>query len=136
MTAGDLFRLPAAAASDPGTEEWLGGREGALGDVARRWFRRIRACGRDVHELLHDGCPTACVREAAFAYVNVFRAHVNVGFFHGASLPDPGGLLEGEGRRMRHVKLRPGEAADAAALEALIDAAYRDIKARVAGTSR
>lgn len=136
MAADDLFLLSGATASEPRTEEWLGGREGALGDIARRWFRRIRACGRDVHEVLHDGCPTACVRQAAFAYVNVFKAHVNVGFFHGASLPDPGGLLQGEGRCMRHVKLRPGEAADAAALEALIDAAYRDIKARVAGTSR
>jgi hypothetical protein len=136
MAADDLFRLSGAAASDPGTEEWLGGREGALGDIARRWFRRIRACGRDVHEVLHDGCPTACVRQAAFAYVNVFKAHVNVGFFHGASLPDPGGLLRGEGKRMRHVKLGPGEAVDAAALEALIDAAYSDIKARLARTSR
>lgn len=135
MAADDLFRLSGAAASDPATEEWLGGRQGPLGDIARRWFRRIRACGRDVHEVLHDGCPTACVRQAAFACVNVFKAHANVGFFHGASLPDPGGLLQGEGKRMRHVKLRPGEAVDAGALEALVDAAYRDIKARVAGTS-
>lgn len=136
MVAGELFRLHGAVASDPDTEEWLGGREGALGDIARRWFRRIRACGRDVHELLHDGCPTACVQDAAFAYVNVFKAHVNVGFYQGASLPDPGGLLQGEGRRMRHVKLRPGEPVDAAALEALIDAAYKDIKAKVRGSGR
>jgi hypothetical protein len=132
MPGGELFHLAGAKARDPGTEEWLGGREGPLGDIARRWFRRIRACGRDVHELLHDGCPTACVKQAAFAYVNVFKSHVNVGFFHGASLPDPAGLLEGEGKRMRHVKLRCGVAIDAAALEALIDAAYHDIKGKVA----
>lgn len=130
MTGAELFRLAGAVASDRDTEEWLGGREGPLGDIARRWFRRIRSCGRDVHELLHDGCPTACVNGAAFAYVNVFRSHVSVGFFHGASLPDPAGLLQGEGRRMRHVKLRPGAPSGMAALEALIDSAYRDIRAR------
>jgi hypothetical protein len=128
---GELFRLSGAQASDPDTAEWLGGHEGELGDIARQWFRALRACGRDVRELLHDGCPTACVKDAAFAYVNVFKAHVNVGFFHGASLPDPSGLLEGTGRRMRHVKLRPGVPVDAEALQALIGAAYRDIRKRV-----
>lgn len=136
MAAGELFRLHGAVASDPDTEEWLGSREGALGEIARRWFRRIRACGRDVHELLHDGCPTACVQGAALAYVNAFKAHVNVGFYQGASLPDPARLLQGEGKRMRHVKLRPGEPVDAAALEALIDAAYKDIKAKVRRSGR
>lgn len=80
---------------------------------------------------MHDGCPTVCVRDAAFAYVNAFRAHVNVGFFHGVALPDPASLLQGDGKRMRHVKIRPGLALDEPALEALIAAAYRDIVARL-----
>jgi hypothetical protein len=54
-----------------------------------------------------------------------------VGFFHGASLPDPARLLQGAGKFMRHVKLRPGTATNAAALSGLIDEAYSDIKARV-----
>lgn len=44
-------------------------------------------------------------------------AHVNVGFFRGAELADPDGLLEGSGRFMRHVKLRPGLNIDHDALE-------------------
>jgi hypothetical protein len=40
-------------------------------------------------------------------------------------------LLQGTGKFMRHVKLRPGTATNAAALIRLIDAAYSDIKARV-----
>ena len=80
---------------------------------------------------MHDGCPTVCVEDAPFAYTNVFKAHVNVGFFHGAALPDPAGVLQGEGKYMRHVKLRPGAATNASALEALIAAAYLDIKARL-----
>ena len=69
--------------------------------------------------------------QAPFGYVNLFTSHVNVGFFHGASLPDPARLLQGTGRFMRHVKLRPATATDAAWLNRLIETAYSDIKARV-----
>jgi hypothetical protein len=54
-----------------------------------------------------------------------------VGFFHGASLPDPAGLLQGTGKFMRHVKVTPGAVIDGAALSRLIQAAYGDIRARV-----
>ena len=91
----------------------------------------MRECGSDVRELLHDGHPTACVGDAAFAYTNAFTAHVNVGFFRGAALPDPAGLLQGDGKYMRHVKLRPGTALDAASLETLINAAYVEIRRRL-----
>jgi hypothetical protein len=91
----------------------------------------MRRCGDDVRELMHDGCPTACVDEAAFAYVGAYTAHVNVGFYFGALLDDPAGLLEGTGKRMRHVKLRPGQDVDEEALGKLIVAAYVDIRTRL-----
>ena len=69
--------------------------------------------------------------DAPFGYVNIFTSHVSVGFFHGAALPDPARLLQGTGRFMRHVKLRPGTATNVAALTVLINTAYLDIKARV-----
>jgi hypothetical protein len=97
--------------------------------MARPWFERMRACGDDVRELMHDGCPTACVGDAGFGYVDTFTAHANVGFFRGASLPDPAGLLVGTGKLGRHVKLTPHAALDASALEAVVMAAYRNIKA-------
>ena len=103
-----------------------------LGALARRWFEVMRGCGDDVRELLHDGHPTACVGDAAFGYVNVFTAHVNVGFFRGAELPDPAGLLEGTGRFMRHVKLRPDADVNSAALTGLVETAYLDMKRRLA----
>ena len=62
---------------------------------------------------------------------DVFTSHVNVGFFHGAAVPDPARLLQGTGKFMRHVKLRPRMATNAAALLRLIDMAYSDIRARV-----
>lgn len=131
MTA--FLRFNGAVEREPAIDAWLDAQQPALGAIARTWFTRIRQCGPGVRELMHDGCPTACVEDAAFAYVNAFRAHVNVGFFHGASLPDPAGLLEGTGRFMRHVKLRPGAVANDAALQALITAAHRDITAKLKG---
>src|SRR5437899_9976430 len=98
--------------------------------IARPWFERMRGCGPDVRELIHDGCPVACVEDAAFGYVNAFAGHASVGFFHGAALADPAGLLEGSGKRMRHVKLRPGKDLDEEALGDLIGAAYEDIRRR------
>lgn len=104
---------------------------GELGAIAQRWFAVMRACGDDVRELLHDGHPTACVADAAFAYVNAFKAHVNVGFFRGAEIADPAHLLEGTGKFMRHVKLRLESHVDAAALMKLIETAYTDMKQRL-----
>ena len=126
-----LFRFPSAVRRDPRIDAWMREHAGELGAIAQRWFEVMRGCGDDVCELLHDGHPTACVADAAFAYVNAFRAHVNVGFFRGAEIADPEGLLEGTGRFMRHVKLRPGRAVDATALKNLIETAYSDMKRRL-----
>jgi hypothetical protein len=126
-----LMRFPDSAGRDPAIEIWMKRHTGALGELAKQWFEVMRKCGDDVRELLHDGHPTACVGDAAFAYVNVFQAHVNVGFFRGSEIADPKGLLEGTGKFMRHVKLRPGNGFDAIALAKLIDSAYSDMKERV-----
>lgn len=126
-----LFRFPSAVRRDQDVEAWFSGGDTGLRQLARTWFERLRAGGEDVRELLHDGHPTACVDDAAFAYVDAFSQHVNVGFYEGTSLDDPAGLLEGAGKRMRHVKLRWGQPVDETALDELIAGAYRDMRARV-----
>ena len=130
-----LFRFPTAIKRDPAIEVWMHEHSGELGLIARRWFEVMRACGDDVRELLHDGHPTACVDDAAFGYVNAFKAHVNVGFFRGAEIADPENLLEGTGKLMRHVKLRPECDVDTTALTTLIKTAYADMKARLKSPS-
>ena len=127
----DLLRFNGAVERDPAIEAWFREHAGELGAIAEQWFEAMRGCGDEVRELLHDGCPVACLGDAPFGYVNVFTAHVNVGFFQGAGLRDPARLLQGTGKFMRHVKLRPGTEIDAAALLGLIEMAYSDMKGRV-----
>jgi hypothetical protein len=127
----ELLRFNGAAERDPAIDAWMNEHGGELGAIAHEWFEVMRKCGDEVREILHDGCPVACLGDAAFGYVNVFTSHVNVGFFQGAVLPDPARLLQGTGKFMRHVKLRPGTVTDAASLRSLIETAYSDIKARV-----
>jgi hypothetical protein len=126
-----LLRFPTSVKRDPAIEVWMREHAGELGAIARRWFEVMRGCGEDVRELLHDGHPTACVADAAFAYVNAFQAHVNVGFFRGAEITDPDHLWVGAGKYMRHVKLRPRSHVDATALMELIKTAYSDMKQRL-----
>jgi len=124
--------LPEAVRHNPEIDLWLEEQAPELGAIARSWFHRMRRCGRDVQEVMHDGCPTACVEDAAFGYVGVFKAHVNVGFFRGAELDDPARLLEGTGRVMRHVKVKGIVELDSGALVSLIGIAYADMKIRLA----
>lgn len=125
------MRFPSAAKRDPAIEVWMRRHSGDLTGIALHWFEVMRSCGDDVRELLHDGHPTACVGDAAFCYVNAFTDHVNVGFFCGAVLADPQRLLQGTGKFMRHVKLRPKDDVPDAALLKLIRVAYSDMKKRL-----
>ena len=61
------------------------------------------------------------MRDLAFAIIP-HSAHVNLQLPDGVDLPDPDGLIEGTGKRIRHVKIRSVEAASAAAVRAIIDA--------------
>lgn len=127
----DILRFPSAVKHDPAIDAWLRAQRDDLRPLVETWFARMRQCGDDVRELMHDGAPTACVGDAAFGYVAAFGDHVNVGFFCGALLSDPARLLEGTGKRGRHVKLRPGRTIDSRALSQLVLAAYDDIRARL-----
>lgn len=131
MVKEEIFRFPSAQRRQPAVESWMKDEPALLRSMAATWFMRMRGCGDDVRELIHDGCPVACVEDAAFAYVNSFKSHVNVGFFQGARLQDPAGLLQGSGKRMRHVKLSPGVKLDEIALGELIEAAYKDMQVRI-----
>ena len=124
----DLFKLSIGVPHNPKVDAWFDARPDELGHIARSWFGEMRAAGDDVLELIHDGCPVACVEDAPFCYVNVFTSHVNIGFFRGALLSDPVGILQGKGKRMRHVKVSPVVSFDRDALTKLVNVAYMDMK--------
>ncbi len=123
----DLFRLSGAQRHDPRVEDWFFDPARPLRLMVRPWFVVLKGQG-DLGELIHDRQPTLCLGEIAFAYVGAFTAHAAIGFFRGAALPDPMGLLQGQGRSMRHVKLFPDRPVDEAALHHLIAAAWDDIR--------
>lgn len=127
-TRAELLRFNGAVEHDPAIDRWMKQHASDLGAIAHEWFEVMRNCGDEVRELVHDGCPVACLGDVPFAYVNVFTAHVNVGFFRGAELPDPAHLLQGTGKNMRHVKLKPGTPVNADDLVKLIEEAYSHIK--------
>lgn len=130
----NLLRFNGTLPHDPAIDAWFGAHTGDLGAIARQWFEQMRTCGDEVREIFHDGCPVACFGDVPFAYVNVFTAHTNVGFFQGARLKDPARLLQGSGKYMRHIKLKPGEGPTPEQIRSLILAAYADIKALVEHT--
>lgn len=59
----------------------------------------------------------------AYAYIMPKAAYVNLGFYNGAALADPTGLIEGTGKRLRHVKVYSTEDADRPELRRLIESA-------------
>ena len=126
-----LLRLNGTQQRDPAIDTWLNQQRGELGEWARHWLTVMLQCGDEVREVFHDGCPVACLGDVPFGYVNVFSRHMNVGFFQGAALADPHRLLEGSGKFMRHVKLKPGKPVSDTALASLIERAYADIKFRI-----
>ena len=111
--------------------EWLNQKPEVLKPIAEKWFNVMMHCGQLVQGIFHDGYPIVCVESAPFAYVNAFTSHVNVGFFYGFELPDKLGLLEGGGKRMRHIKLFPGKEHHNEEIESLIQLAYADILERL-----
>ena len=131
MNSVRQFTLEGALQHDPAVARWFAAPPVQLRSIAQSWFQTMRAAGPDVVELLHDGYPTACVGDLALGYVNAFAEHVNVGFFFGSVLRDPSRLLEGSGRFMRHVKVRPNAFSHEAELRELLVHAYADLKSRL-----
>ncbi len=60
-----------------------------------------------------------------FAYVAVFKNRINLGFYYGADLPDPDGLLEGTGKLLRHIKVSEVEQLRSPAVRRLLEEASR-----------
>jgi hypothetical protein len=63
-----------------------------------------------------------------FCYIAVHRNHVNLGFYYGAELADPEGLLEGTGKKLRHIKVRDIEEVERSGLRQLVELSLEERK--------
>jgi hypothetical protein len=114
-----------------------GGRHVVRQSLGRRVRRRLRSAGSGLSQLLRF--PGSVERDPAIeAWMQEHSGELGViGFFRGAEILDAEGLLQGSGKFMRHVKLKPEQHSNATALKRLIETAYADMKRRVhAGAAR
>jgi hypothetical protein len=131
----EVLRLKDTQQHDRRIDEWLDSFDGELAAIAREAVRMCRFYAVGGGETLHDGNPVTCIDGAPFASVSMQKDHVRLGFFQGASLPDPTGLLTGKDKAMRYIRLAPRAGLDAAAIADLIQAAYDDMSLRASQTS-
>jgi hypothetical protein len=61
-----------------------------------------------------------------FCYIAAQREYVNLGFYYGADLPDPEGLLEGTGKKLRHIKVKEVGMVAQPALRQMIEASLHE----------
>ena len=63
-----------------------------------------------------------------YCYIAPQKEYANLGFYYGAVLPDPEGLLEGTGKNLRHVKVREAVEVSGPALRQLVQLALEERK--------
>jgi len=120
-------RIGTSAAVDAEVEALLEGSSPVVAETARSLRALLAATFPEAVETVDFGSRLIAVglsmktRDLVFA-VAPHAAHVNLQLADGVDLPDPDGLIEGTGKRIRHVKVRSVEAAGSPAVRAIVDA--------------
>lgn len=110
-------------------EAVLTGRSPAIAEVARKARALVLDVLPEVFEVVwavqkNAGYGTGPKKQTEhFCWISPASAHVTLGFNYGTELPDPGQLLEGTGKKFRHLKLATVADVDRPAVRALIKAA-------------
>ena len=118
---------PGAAALEADVDRLLSEHSPELQAIERALRTTIRARFPDTVEQVDFGNKLIAfgrsmkIRGLLFAII-AHKAHINLQLADGAALPDTHGLIEGTGKRIRHVKIRSVEAASSPAVVAIIDA--------------
>ncbi len=97
--------------------------------VAQQLRRIIKTEIPDAHESIYHGVLFYSLSESLFdriVYLAMEKNYVRLGFNFGDYLPDPGHLLMGEGKRMRHVKIYTTQDAEQPAIRLLVKAAWNN----------
>lgn len=116
-------------------EEFLSNLAPDLQTITRELVAVARKNMTDAHEFIYHNALGYSVSESPFdriCYIAPQRGYVNFGFFFGVNLPDPKHLLVGEGKRLRHVKVRSVEEAQNPALGKLVAATWKEAPGSIA----
>ena len=99
----------------------------AIAALARAALARVRARVPGAVELVYDNYNALVVGLApnerasdAVLSVALYPRWVTLFFLHGAALPDPHGVLRGEGNQVRQVRLDSADVVDTPAVAALV----------------
>ena len=132
--------LPQAA---QGTfDELLAGVDPNLATIARRLRAMIRDVDSSTVETVRLGDNSATFGVGprkmtdGYAYIMPMRGYVNLGFYQGAVLADPERLLEGNGKGLRHVKIRSLAEANRPPVRALVATALARRRSGTTGRAR
>lgn len=126
--------MPKSDSTPPTFEDLLENAATDPAQIARRLRNHILEIHPDTVEVIYLGYNSASYgigakkNSEAYCYIMPQKAQVNLGFYYGVDLDDPSGLLEGTGKKLRHVKVRSIEDADKTAIRQLIQASYQERK--------
>jgi hypothetical protein len=87
-------------------DQYLGGQAPRNQDVIRALRKFVKRVAPQLQESVKWGNGCWVQGKVPVAYVYSAPDHVQFGFFGGSALKDPGGLLKGEGKFVRHIKVR------------------------------
>jgi hypothetical protein len=118
---------------DPAVDTFLKGYAPQVREIAVRAREAILSVFPEATEKVYPGWKVIQYgagpeMKSVFAAISPLRERVNLGLANGVDLPDPHGLLEGDGKAIRHVKLTSPEAASAPAVKELIRGALEAVK--------
>ncbi len=118
---------------DPAVDTFLKGYSPQVREIAVKAREAILSVKPDAAEKVYPGWKViqygaGADMKSVFAAISPLRERVNLGLANGVDLPDPQGLLEGDGKAIRHVKLTSPEAAGAPAVRELIRGALQAVK--------
>lgn len=109
--------------------------------IAMRLREMVLAEAPGATELLYDVYNAVAIAfsftgrmQDAFCHVAVYTRHVNLGFNRGSELPDPDGVLNGSGKLIRHLKVKPGDDLEAPHLRGFVRLAVSEAP-RAGGSS-
>jgi hypothetical protein len=117
-------------------QAWLANLAPDIRAIARRLRTVARENMPKAHEFIYHDAIGYSVNDSPLDRICYVapqkKGYVNLGFFFGAGLPDPEKLLIGEGKRLRHVKVRSVGEAKNPALAKLIAATWKEAPESIA----